>query len=50
MTKRGGDVTLVSVGEYGHDESVLHAALLVRRWFDKLVDTVDAGDSARKKR
>ena len=50
LTKRGGDVTLVSVGEYGHDESVLHAALQVRRWFDELVDTVDARDSSRMKR
>ena len=32
----GGDAELVSVGPYDHNESVLHAAPLVRRWFDEL--------------
>jgi len=34
FSQRGADVTVLSVGPYEHDESVLHAIPLVRRWFD----------------
>lgn len=36
LTKRGGKVTAVSVGDYDHEGSVMHAMPKVRRWFDEL--------------
>jgi hypothetical protein len=34
--RNGGNVTAIAVGPYDHDQSVLHAAPLIRRWFDSL--------------
>lgn len=36
LSSRGYDVTAVSVGAYGHDESAYRAVPLIRRWFDEL--------------
>lgn len=34
--KRGGNATAIDVGPYDHGQSVLHAAPLIRSWFDSL--------------
>jgi len=36
FTKRGGTVTLESVGAYAHDESIYRAIPKIRKWFDEL--------------
>lgn len=36
MRERGGNVELVPLGPYTHNESILHALPRVRRWFDDL--------------
>ncbi len=39
MQSLGGNVTLVDVGPYGHDDTVLHALPPIQRWFDELEGT-----------
>ena len=36
MKERGGNVELVSVGPFTHNESIFHALPRIRRWFDDL--------------
>ncbi len=38
LCAQGGDCTAISVGDVDHDETILHAAPLLRNWFDELVD------------
>ena len=35
---RGGDCTAICVGDVDHDETILHAAPLLRNWFDELAE------------
>jgi hypothetical protein len=36
MTNAGGNVELLDVGPYGHDDIVLHTAVPLQQWFDAL--------------
>ncbi|MCP4644307.1 MAG: hypothetical protein GY851_27945 [bacterium] len=38
FTKRGCDASLVSIGQYDHGGTVLHAAPKIRNWFDEIAD------------